>query len=153
MKGRMSKNQNLAIIPGGFEEATFFRYGSHRVFLKNRKGFVKYALQFGYKLYPVYAFGEEQTYWAFSSLMERLVFLNRFKIPAVVFFGLGFMPWTSAELTTVVGAPVQLPKISSPTADDVAKWHEKYQASLLKVFRKHRGAFAKEGERAKLEVL
>jgi 1-acyl-sn-glycerol-3-phosphate acyltransferase len=27
------------------------------------QGFVKYALQHGYKIYPCYTFGEEKTYW------------------------------------------------------------------------------------------
>lgn len=39
------KGKNLAIIPGGFEEATLMEYGVERVVLKARKGFIKYALR------------------------------------------------------------------------------------------------------------
>mmetsp|Transcript_67139 Transcript_67139/g.212528 ORF Transcript_67139/g.212528 Transcript_67139/m.212528 type:complete len:201 (+) Transcript_67139:1643-2245(+) len=42
---RMREGANLAILPGGFDEAALFKRGEHRVFIKERKGFVKYALQ------------------------------------------------------------------------------------------------------------
>lgn len=35
---------------GGFQEATLYTRGHHKIFLKSRKGFIKYALQFGYKV-------------------------------------------------------------------------------------------------------
>ncbi|CAE7484527.1 Dgat2 [Symbiodinium sp. CCMP2592] len=38
----------LALVPGGFEEATVTSPGTERVFLKTRAGFVKYALRHGY---------------------------------------------------------------------------------------------------------
>merc|ERR1719265_2109549 len=42
----------LALVPGGFQEATLSCCGHERVFLKTRKGFVKYALRHGYALLP-----------------------------------------------------------------------------------------------------
>jgi hypothetical protein len=39
------KGKSLAIIPGGFEEATLMEYGVERVVLTSRKGFIKYALR------------------------------------------------------------------------------------------------------------
>lgn len=46
----MKKKQNIGFLPGGFEDATLYRRGKHRVFIKNRFGFIKLALQFGYKV-------------------------------------------------------------------------------------------------------
>lgn len=46
----MRKKQNIGFLPGGFEDATLYRHGKHRVFIKNRFGFIKLALQFGYKV-------------------------------------------------------------------------------------------------------
>jgi hypothetical protein len=37
----MKKKQNIALLPGGFEEATLFKRGKHRLYLSKRKGFVK----------------------------------------------------------------------------------------------------------------
>ena len=154
MLDRMSAEQNLALIPGGFEEATFYRYGKHRVFLRNRKGFVKYALQNGYKLFPVYTFGEERTFWVWSWLMEKLVFLNKYKIPAVVFLGkYGFMPNDGISCITVVGAPLQLPKIEAPTSENIDFWHKQYIESLQDTFDKYKEKYAHEGKAAKLEII
>merc|ERR1719323_280300 len=49
----------LALVPGGFHEATVCCRGKERVFLKNRRGFVKFALRHGYDLVPVYTVGED----------------------------------------------------------------------------------------------
>ncbi|KDO24241.1 hypothetical protein SPRG_09877 [Saprolegnia parasitica CBS 223.65] len=43
------QGSNIALIPGGYEEATTYNYGKHQVYLKNRKGFIKLALKHGYK--------------------------------------------------------------------------------------------------------
>ena len=127
MVTRMEKKQNLALLPGGFEEATLYRNGRHRVFIKQRKGFVKYALQNGYKLVPTYTFGEERTYWAFSWLSKKLKFLNKYKIPTVFFIGKYLLaPNDNVSLITVVGSPLQLPRIEEPTDADVDEWHGKY---------------------------
>ena len=45
-----SSGRNIAIIPGGFEDATIYAYGLHRTAIMQRKGFIEYALQHGYIL-------------------------------------------------------------------------------------------------------
>jgi hypothetical protein len=40
----MKKGQNLALMPGGFEESTIFQNGKHRLFIKNRKGSLSLSL-------------------------------------------------------------------------------------------------------------
>ena len=50
LKNIFKKNQLCAMIVGGFEDATIHKYGTDRIFLKNRKGFVKYGLEYGIKL-------------------------------------------------------------------------------------------------------
>lgn len=44
MKKLMKRGDNIAILPGGFEEATITSTRECRTFIKNRKGFIKYAL-------------------------------------------------------------------------------------------------------------
>jgi len=61
LKVMMKKKKNLAILPGGYEEATLTTPKENRVFLQ-RKGFIKYALRFGYKVHPVFIFGEHKIY-------------------------------------------------------------------------------------------
>lgn len=50
MVGLMRAGKNIGLIPGGFEEATLYERGRHRVFVKSRFGFIKLALQHGYKV-------------------------------------------------------------------------------------------------------
>jgi hypothetical protein len=50
MEALMRAGKNVGFIPGGFEEATLYERGRHRVFIKNRFGFIKLALQHGYKV-------------------------------------------------------------------------------------------------------
>lgn len=151
----MTEGENIALLPGGFEEATHYRFGVHRVFIKNRKGFIKYALQHGYSIHPVYTFGEERTYWAFSWLMEKMAFLNKHKLPAVIFAGrcFSFMPDNRGSLVTVIGKPLQLPNIANPNNEEVAQHHAAYVSALQGVFDRNKGQYAHEGEKAELQVL
>lgn len=147
MRLRMATRANVALLPGGFEEATHFARGRHRVYLKGRRGFVKLALQHGYKVHAVFCFGEEQTYHAFTPLRALRLRLNKLKMPAVLFFGhklwtlagQPFMPDPAAKMVTVVSPPLVLPRIPVPTAEEVREWHGKYVALLEATFEAHKG--------------
>ncbi|TYZ62101.1 hypothetical protein PybrP1_000913 [[Pythium] brassicae (nom. inval.)] len=150
----MARGQNLAFLPGGFEDATLFRRGRHRVFLNNRFGFIKLALQYGYKIYPVYTFGEELTYTALPHLLPLRLKLNAFRVPAALFIGSPwcfFMPRSDADLVTVVGNPLQLPTIPAPTTADVQQYHALYVRALQALFDKFKGTYAADPD-ATLEV-
>jgi hypothetical protein len=150
----MPTGQNIGLIPGGFEEATLYRRGKHRVFLKKRFGFIKLALQYGYKVHPVYTFGEEYAYYTFPYLLKLRLKMNEFKLPAAVFFGrlqCCFMPRTDVDLITVVGKPLALPRIEHPTREDVKKYHNEYVVALQELFDKYKGVYAVDAD-AKLEL-
>mmetsp|Transcript_67128 Transcript_67128/g.212465 ORF Transcript_67128/g.212465 Transcript_67128/m.212465 type:complete len:321 (+) Transcript_67128:1630-2592(+) len=135
---RMREGANLAILPGGFDEAALFKRGEHRVFIKERKGFVKYALQHGYTLHPVYCFGDELSFYTFNGLERLRMWVASFKIPCVIFWGYaGFMPDPSLEITVVVGKGIELPKIPQPTVEEVDRWHGVYIKALEATFYKH----------------
>lgn len=138
---RYMENQEpeLMIVPGGFHEATIACKGHERVYLKNRKGFVKYALRHGYDLVPVYTFGEGDLYsnpqggwcWRFA--------LNNICLPTVLPWGFTWMPLfpnREAEVTTVVGPPVPMPHIKKPTTEDVRVHHDRYVKALEEIYRK-----------------
>ncbi|KAJ8600759.1 hypothetical protein CTAYLR_006095 [Chrysophaeum taylorii] len=137
LEKQMRTGRNIAIIPGGFEEATICVRGEERVFLRHRKGFVKYALRYGYSLVPVYTFGESETYWTFPYVLKFRLMLNRYKIPGCAFFGnpiAPLLPRKGAELITYFGEPVALPTIPNPTSEDVDKWHATYVDALRRLF-------------------
>ena len=82
MKRVLASGRNCAIIPGGFEEATLYEHGKHRVAIRRRKGLVKYALQHGYALVPIYTFGEHKSFNTFAGLKSLRLWLNRFQARA-----------------------------------------------------------------------
>lgn len=45
-------------VPVRSQEATITCKDVDRVYIKERKGFVKYALEYGYDLVPAYTFGD-----------------------------------------------------------------------------------------------
>lgn len=144
----MSQGRNLAIIPGGFEDATLHEYGKNRTCMKPRKGLVKYALQHGYALTPIYSFGESQTYHTFTWLLKWRLWLNKFSIPGVLFFGnplLPIFPRVQSQVLSYVGEPLQLPRIPNPTKDEIDLWHSKYLDALVHLFNTHKGEVAKLG--------
>ena len=51
----MQEGKKIALLPGGYEEATITVEDELRVYINNRKGFIKYALENNYAIYPVLA--------------------------------------------------------------------------------------------------
>ena len=57
------RGADLSLTPGGFEEATLSSGGAaERVYVTKRAGFLKYCLEHGVSVCPVYAFGEKHLY-------------------------------------------------------------------------------------------
>eukprot|EP00929_Paragymnodinium_shiwhaense_P055216 TRINITY_DN27685_c0_g1_i2.p1 TRINITY_DN27685_c0_g1~~TRINITY_DN27685_c0_g1_i2.p1 ORF type:complete len:148 (+),score=32.95 TRINITY_DN27685_c0_g1_i2:144-587(+) len=142
---------DLEAVPGGFEEATITKPGTDRVFLRHRKGFIKYALQNGYALVPVYTFGENDTYANLQGAWRFRWWLNSKKLGGVLPLGRWWCPILprSVELITVGGQPLQLPRFGRPTQSDVDEWHEKYVKHLQQHYSKYAPVF---GTGEKLEV-
>lgn len=139
------KKMTFGIVVGGSEDVAIHMRGRERTFLKHRAGFLKYALQHGFKALIAYNFGE-------SDLYDNAFFLRQFNMWLVKRFGFvlpifrgrwwcPLLPRSDAELNTVFGEVLQLPCIKDPTPEDVAEWHEKYIDALTHVFDTHKGKF------------
>jgi len=151
----MTKGANLALLPGGFEEATLYQNNCYRVYVRKRTGFIVYALRYGYNIYPSFVFGEEKCYLSLMPdwgwLTKARLCLNRYRFPAVGFVGkLLLVPGWDSHLVTVIGSPVVLPRLEKPTEEEVKKYHLMYVSALIELFDKHKGQYCEKG--AKLEV-
>lgn len=138
----MKTKKPMALIPGGFEEATIHCDSAHRVFLKTRMGFVKYALENGYSLTPIYCFGENKTYSNLQGFWKFRLWLNDLGFPAVMPFGTSWLPLLPRDkkMHVVVGKPL-LPKsgaIMKPTKEQVKEFHTQYCDALKELFDKHK---------------
>jgi 2-acylglycerol O-acyltransferase 2 len=85
-KDIMKSGENISFLPGGFEEATLTDYDRDRIFIKNRKGFIKYALDFGYNIYPCYTFEENKLFYTINRFEQFRMMLNKFKMPGTFYF-------------------------------------------------------------------
>lgn len=139
MKQAMMERENVLLVPGGIQEASLMEFGKEKLFLKQRKGFVRYALQHGYSLTPVYVFGESLSYSQFTNKGTALRFmLNRKWIPTVFACGDWRSPFCLLPkrypLLLVVGRPLRLPRIEHPSREDVDEYHRMYMHELRRLY-------------------
>ena len=154
MTTMMRQGENIALIPGGYQEATLYVRDKHRLFINERKGFVKYALQYGYSIQPSYVFGEERGYWQPDiGSIEWKFWLNKYNIPTIFFIGkFGILPDNDIDVNVVVGKPFKLPMIENPTLEEVDKWHKIYLEKIVDLFEKNKEKYAFHGKDAALEL-
>eukprot|EP00752_Nemacystus_decipiens_P017698 g15868.t1 len=141
---QMKKGLSFGIIPGGFQEATLSKLGADRVWMKNRKGLIKYALQYGYRLRPCFTFGESDTYWNAQGLWKLRLWMSSKNLPGVLPWGIWWCPLLPrrVNLMTVFGQPIVLPKLEAPSTEDVDKWHATYLGELRALHGRHRAKYS-----------
>ena len=139
IKSLMKNHKNFSLVPGGFEEATITTYNEEKVYLGNRKGFIKYALKFGYNVHPCYSFNETKLYYTVEMLLKLRIFLNKFKIPGTFFISrfLCWIPNDNVDLLIVIGKGIQFPKIKKPSLEEVNFYHNLYLTELKSLFSKY----------------
>lgn len=113
--------------------------------LKDRKGFIKLAIQTGAALVPVFSFGENDIYDQFSGTKIRK-FQSIFKkftgiVPPIV-VGHGLVP-RQVPITTVVGSIIEVTKNDSPTDREINDLHKKFVSSLKDLFDDHKEKYTK----------
>jgi len=149
------------LLVGGIAEALRSFPHDYRLVLKNRKGFIRIALQTGTPLVPVFSFGETNSYSHVSSgwcrwLEEKLY--TAYGVPLVIISGRGFLQKffgllpKQTNITTVVGKPIPLPKIDDPEEQDIQKYHSIFVSNLQDLFDKHKQKYDSNGNNAILKV-
>uniref|UniRef100_A0A158R443 WD_REPEATS_REGION domain-containing protein n=1 Tax=Syphacia muris TaxID=451379 RepID=A0A158R443_9BILA len=123
------KDVAVAINIGAGDEVIFALKDDYHIVLKNKKGFVKLALQAGSALVPSFSFGEIETY-------KKISIFN--KIPFVV--GevlLNIIPTFVARrvpINTIIGKPIFVEKEPNPTIEQIDALHEQYCNDLRCLF-------------------
>lgn len=147
-RSQLKNVRGTGFVPGGVQEVILMdpkKPDELVVFLKNRKGFVKLALELGNPIVPVFAFNLDRSYYSFvprGALMEKvartigflpLFFIGRFGIP----YGIP----KPVKLTVVVGEPIQIPcENDNVSSESVEKYHTLYLEKVVELFDRHKEA-------------
>lgn len=134
-KACMARGESLAFIPGGFEEATITENDKNNVFLRNRKGFIKYAIQYNYPIIYTYTFGENKMIPVFNWFKGIRLFLNRFKMPGVILFP---WVWLNTKLVSVISKRIVFPHDPNPSNEMVDRCHKEFLEEVTKLYNKYR---------------
>ncbi|KEH40833.1 diacylglycerol O-acyltransferase 2D [Medicago truncatula] len=136
----LEAGNSCMLVPGGNRETLFMEHGFENVFLKERRGFVRIAMEMGHPLVPVFCFGQTKTYkwWKVpGKLIENIA--RSLKTIQLIFWGvLGSPIPFKNPLYVAVGRPIQVEKILEPTREQVAKVHSEFLEALQDLFERHK---------------
>lgn len=134
-----------------------------RLILRDRKGFVKLALRHGTDLVPTFSFGETSVFNFVpnpeGSHIRRFQawFQKNFVYPPSIFYGRGLFQYNFGlipfrrPINVVVGAPIPVPKMESPTTEEVNRIHATYVAALAKLYEDNVAKYGDPGQRIVIE--
>lgn len=152
----------VALVLGGAKESLDAHPGYHTLTLKNRKGFVKIALQTGACLVPCYAFGENNVFVQMDNpkgskvraWQDYLQQVFGFALPlthgrGIFQYGFGLLPIRN-PIRVVVGKPIELPMIKREdiTNADIVKYHELYMDQIKEIYDLYKEKWAKARRRS-----
>lgn len=157
----LREGKTVALYPGGAAESGLSRPGRYVAYCRNRKGFIRLALEERVDLLPIYTFGEEAVLPQASSVFGPIAMVQKFvkevtglHVPPAV----GGLP-SAPPLTTVVGVPISLddlwPAEVGGQVDDaiVDIAHQRYIDSQQKLFDRNKAAVLGNHGHASLEFL
>eukprot|EP00602_Paraphysomonas_sp_CaronLab_P004684 CAMPEP_0185018216 /NCGR_PEP_ID=MMETSP1103-20130426/1012_1 /TAXON_ID=36769 /ORGANISM="Paraphysomonas bandaiensis, Strain Caron Lab Isolate" /LENGTH=202 /DNA_ID=CAMNT_0027547947 /DNA_START=142 /DNA_END=750 /DNA_ORIENTATION=- len=140
-KYNLSKGRSLLIYIGGEKEQLMTTPGEQKIYVKNRKGFIKLALQYGAHLVPMYAFGENECYHVSKAFMGLRLWLQenlRLGIPLV--WGRLAAPLVPLKvpITVEIGEPIAVEKkaVEDISSADIDALHSKFIEGMVKLFDK-----------------
>ncbi|XP_075448804.1 2-acylglycerol O-acyltransferase 2 [Ascaphus truei] len=140
----------VVIAVGGAPESLDARPGAFTLLLKNRKGFVKLAIQHGASLVPVFSFGENELFdqvenpkgsWL-RTIQETLqkimgVAFPLFHARGVFQYSFGLLPYRK-PIVTIVGKPIEVKRNQNPSNAEIDRMHSIYTQELCKLFEEHK---------------
>ena len=143
------KGQATILVVGGASEALNYAEKEIKLVLNKRKGFVKLALRFGRDLVPCFSFGENFIYEQapnhggtklrrFQDMVEKVLSFSppMFYGRGVFQYNYGFVPYRK-PITVVIGKPIPVEKVDSPSHEDVEKLHATYVQAVKDLYEEY----------------
>jgi hypothetical protein len=144
MHKMMKEQKNIVFFPAGAKEVAYYQYGKEYAYVGN-KGYIKYALKYGYSVQPIYYLGETCLYyynkplWVKDYLLSSNGFKQLLALQTVIFsYGRSWLVPYQVRLKILYGYPIPFPKIDNPTQKDIDHWHDVYSRFLEDLVSKYR---------------
>eukprot|EP00850_Spirogloea_muscicola_P010383 SM000061S19210 [mRNA] locus=s61:94751:96513:- [translate_table: standard] len=132
----------VSLVPGGVQECLYMKHGEEVVFLKQRLGFVKLAMQAGAPLVPCFCFGQTGTYrwWRPSGTWYNQL-SRQIGFAPMAFWGMFGTPVPyPSPMYVVVGRPITVPRCEHPSREQVAEVHATFVTAMEQLFERHKVA-------------
>lgn len=125
---------SVILYVGGIAELFMSCRKEERLFLSERKGFIKLALTEGVDVIPVYLFGNTSVLTVVKTgFLAKLS--RKLQVSLTYFWGKYNLPIPRNEkLLYVSGQPLGLPHIAHPTRADIDVWHAHYCKEVIRIF-------------------
>jgi len=138
----LQKGVSCIVVPGGVQECLYMENGREVVFLKNRFGFIRVAMEAGSPIVPTFCFGQSKSYkwWKPTGSWYRQL-SRAIGFTPLVFWGRfgGPIPFRT-PMYYVIGKPIEVSKNTSPSREEVAAVLGQFIAAVEALFEKHKGA-------------
>jgi len=128
-----------AIIPGGIAEMYLINDKTEEIYLKERKGFIKAAIQEGAGIIPCYFFGNTTLFTIIGGSGSTDSFLAKIsrslKASIMFFYGRYFLPIPYRKpLHMICGEVIEVNKIDNPTNEDIDNVMTRLQIAVQKLY-------------------
>ena len=143
---KLQNKESFVFVPGGAQEVFYMdktKPNKLVLYLKERKGFIKLALETGTPICPVFCFGLDGSYAYLipkGSIMEKITSLVGF-VP-MIFFGRWGVPFgipRPQKIHVVIGKPIYVPcRGTDIQEEDVKFYHDLYLTELRNLFERHK---------------
>ncbi|CAD7972903.1 unnamed protein product [Amoebophrya sp. A120] len=132
--------ESIHLIPGGVREMVLTDPDSTvtKIPLKDRKGFVKLAVEKNLRLVPVFCFGEK---WCYHRVLVRPAWLRKWllknQLTPTLLLGRWntLMPFTDRKMAWVFGKPIEVEN------RDIDSVHAEYLSELERIFEQYKARF------------
>lgn len=146
-KKKLQRGESIYFQPGGFQDMLLCRQNTpYKEIISIPYGWIKYALQYGKAVIPIYNFDEIRV--SFATRLPYVTLQNKlYKRINVHLFCEFLRPVPPTQIykimckdgiTSAIGRPITFPTIPNPSKRDIRKWHRKYCKRLLHLVNKYK---------------
>jgi hypothetical protein len=148
---RELKNNSLVLYPGGVREAFTTTHKKEVFCIKKRKGIFRLALETGTSIIPIYTFGLTETYQRSSISITLPFFFKNDEDTIAWYFGKYYSLFPiKKKLFTVVGKPIEIKQIKTPSLKDICILRKKYIKEVKRIFLKYKEKYQKDWKTKKI---